>query len=306
MKTNESIENKKSANKPVKVLLFVLLLLVVSLLGYGCLKVARLSKMQTDLQQQFSTTDVAVQQLLALSHAGTNIALPQIEYLIKIANINLTINNNIALAIRALQTADNTAAKLPDPAIINLRHALQHDIGALQAAAVLDIPGALMRLDNVSDQIANLSVIPEALPQPTETTATQQKPELSANASIWQKFYYYTVDKLSHIIVIQRREPTVQPMLLSASEQVYLAQSVQLLIAEAKWSVLHSRSDIYSQTLVRADKLVKAYFAHNQNEADKISKELQELQKIDLQPKIPDISMSIQAIESITIAAEKS
>jgi uroporphyrin-III C-methyltransferase len=305
MKTRMIIENKQPANILMRIALLVLVLAIIGLLGYGYLTVSRLNKMQNELQQEVKVNEIAVQHLLDLSNAGTNIALPQIEYLIKLANIDLTLNNNIPLAIRALQTADNAAAKLSDPAIVGLRRALQHDIGALQAATVVDVPGIMMRLDNVSDQVANLPIIPEALPKAAEQNSAKQNIEPAVPPqSMWQKFYHFTLAKLSNIIVIQHHEQPV-PALLSASEQIYLAQNIQLLLDQAKWSVLYDDADIYSQSLVRANKMVKIYFSHNQTVVDKLSNELQDLQKINLKPTIPDISMSIKAIDNLTNAARK-
>lgn len=299
MKEKEAEVKITSFHHKVIISLFFLMILAIAL-AFGLLwnsyqTVTKVEKKQLAVEEQ-------LKQLMDLSKAGNSMALPQIEYLIKLANINLTLNNDTQIAIRMLQAADNNASKLIDPSIIELRKSLQQDIGALQENPGLDVPGVVMRLDNISDRVANLPVIPESLPRTQkDTSAEQQVKDLPVNASIWQRFYHYTITKLSHIVVIQHHETDLQP-LLSASEQVYLSQSIQLLIADAKWAVINnnssSRTFIYQQSLARAKKLILTYFSHNQSALEQVVGEIEEMEKINLTPKVPELS-SVNAIEKL-------
>mgnify|MGYP000691638665 CR=1 FL=1 len=61
--------------------------------------------------------------------------------------------------LAALQTAQKRLAKVPQPRLAPVLRAIQHDIERLQSTSTTDIPGLLIRLDELVVLVENLSLL---------------------------------------------------------------------------------------------------------------------------------------------------
>lgn len=225
-----------------------------------------------------------------------NWILPEIKYLIQIADINLRINKDIPAALDLLQAADKKIAKFNNANFAQVRQALTNDIATLQAAQQINIADTIAQIEVLAKRIENQPIIPSA----PYKKPSQAEPEIGTKApqSLWQKFITVTGAKLKDIIVIRRLEQPMEP-LPTLEEQAYLKQNIAFILEQAEWAVLHREAQIYNNSLGRAAKMANRYFAHNLAALNNVMKILQKLQKIDIDPPMPNISQSMQAIDEL-------
>lgn len=246
-------------------------------------------------QQNENITNVqqTMQNFIATSsRSAKDWVVPEIEYLINSADINLRFNHNIPATIKLLQAADKRAEKLSDPALIDLRTALANDINALSAAPKVDTYGIALQIDAFSNQIMQVPVTPNALPQQSTRLKTQN---LNTDKTFWEKLSKQSLQKLQHILIIKHHSQKIEPLL--PEEQIYLKENIRLLLEQAKIGVLHRNIKIYAFSLKRAQQLITVCFENNLSAVQNVLDALQNLQKINVNPPMPNISASIRAAQ---------
>lgn len=287
--TTTKPKKKFNVFKPVITIIIILLLLILGIIGWQTYQTKQqLTFLQNNLQQIQSTLvqqDNTLQNLQAKLHQ-TNLTLPEVKYLINLANINLIINDNLPVAIKLLQIADQHLATLNDSTLNDLRRTLANDISALQAVPKVDVVGIILRLDAINNQVSHLALIPR-MPTTQPTTAAQSIPTKAK--SKWQRFYQTSLLELQGIVIIRHHPTEMQPV-LTETQQTYLIQNINLALEQAKWAVLHKSSKDYRAALQQVNQLIQFGFAHNLTAAQPILNSLQKLQQIDINPAIPKLS----------------
>lgn len=215
--------------------------------------------------------------------------LAEVEYLVTIAYYSLLFETNTDVAISLLETADAKLRQSADLSLIELRKALANNIIQLKMIPKIDIPGLILRINALSDQINLLSQknIPVVIPKAESTS----KP-----VKTWQQKLYATLEELKGLISIRRLHQPIKP-LLSNEQQFYLLENIRLQLAQAQWAVLHRDQILYSQGLQRAGQLIHQYFP-NAVEAIKLQQVIAELNSINLKPSLPDLTKTIELIQA--------
>jgi uroporphyrin-3 C-methyltransferase len=279
----------KRINK--KVIIFIVHAVTLIIIA-GCLAFIGWQnyRLKNDVQDLQATVDQVREQ------KPVNWVLPEINYLVQIADINLRINKDISGALNVLQTADKKLAKFDNLDFAQIRQALTNDISTLQASGRVNIADTIAQIALLARRIENLPIIPSA----PYKKPSQAEPDIGTKMpqSLWQKFVTETGTKLKDIIVIRRLEQPIEP-LPTLEEQIYLKQNITFMLEQAEWAALHRETQIYNGALKRAAKMANICFAHNLAALNNITQTLQTLQKINIDPPMPNISQSLQAISEL-------
>ena len=309
-KTTQASPKKTGVYKKFITTISILLLVVFSAIGW---QAYRIQKQVVTLQNQLQQTQVtlteqssaqqalqtSLQQIVKISgYNNAGWVIPEAKYLINLADINLTINKNLPVAIKLLQLADKRIASLHDSALNNLRRTLATDVNTLQAAPQVDTVGLLLQINTINNQITSLAFIPKSPAH--DSKSTKQQSEQTKNPTLWQRFYHSTIEALENIVIIRRHDTKIEP-LLTETQQTYLMQNIRLHLEQAKWAVLHNHAKTYTSALKQTAKLVKFGFSHNLENAQNILTTLQKLQQINIEPPTPNINGSINALHAAMV-----
>jgi len=275
----------------------------------------RASKVLASLQQQMHTVQQNIQQLqtvlssqqtqlqqMALSPENTDHntrGLAEVVHILQLANYELTFSQNIAVGIVLLQTADKRLASLSDPNLIRIRNLLAQSLVTLQAVPKVDIAGLLTRINALQIQANQLPLL-----MPMQAVKSQAKETDSSQAThaSWKDTMAKSWQGLQKLVVIQRHDQPIAS-LLPQEQQVYLQQNLQLLLQQAQWAVMQRQGTVYQTSLQQAEQWVKLYFASNAAVTQSMLEGITELQKINIQPLLPDITNVLQALQQV-IASE--
>lgn len=220
--------------------------------------------------------------------------LAQIDYLLRTANIHLNMEGNVALTIQLLKIADQMAANLNDPTLFGLRHALANDVTALQAVPKIDLPGLVLKINALSQQIPNLPFLPS---KPTfETPQTTNTPAVAA--PLWKRGLSEIKQALQEVVIVRHAGEFKGP-LLPPEQQAYITLNIQLKLSQAEWAVMHQQTDIYQQSLQEVINWIRQYYVQNAAPTVSILKSLTDLQAAVIKPSLPDITDSINALEAL-------
>lgn len=267
----------------------------------------RITKVESQSRSQSSQLTTHDRQInhnsVQLAQVGgqsrTDWLLAEAEYLLRLANQRLNIEKDFAGAEAILKAADSVMAESDDPGLYTVRQQLAKDILALQRVSQVDREGIYLQLEALIDLASKLDQ-KYYLDQEKETfapeltTSKQAEPQASEDGinSVMQKM----LNELKQLIVIRRLDEPVEPLL--APEQIYyLKQNLRLMLEQAELALLDRNQQMYERSLRKAEAWIQTYFLQNRQDTDLLLSTLASLKEKQVNPKLPDISQSLQLLK---------
>ncbi len=262
-----------------------------------------LSHAINDFQVQFQTQEKKLNSLSDTLQYLSQIVGPvesgvliQAEYLAQLAQLNLKYQGDVAGALSLLKMADQRLNTLSLPPILEVRQVLAKNISALEAVPAIDLAGVITKLNALSEQVMQLPLVP-GLPR-TQPTLKQPKRETKLDTYLtdWKDALSTSWHALERVVIIRHHGQPLEP-LLAPEEYLYLKENIQLQLQQAQWAALHQSQAIYVASLQHAASWVNHYFTDNGLLSRAVQQSLAELQKVVVQPALPDLSPVINAIQ---------
>ena len=240
-----------------------------------------LTQIQDIIQKKFSPNDTIAQ-------------LSEVKQLIQLAHYNLIYLRDPSSALSALHLADKQLAELNSPpvALDTLRNLLAQNIANLNALPHLDLSSALTQLNALQIQATQLPLLNN------ESTVKEASPNAKTSEKKWLNAIEASLHSFQQLIVIRHLDKPIQPLLPEAQQQV-LQHNLQFLLQQAQWALLHQQQTIYQASLLQAKKAIQQHFAENSSVVQAMIQRLNELEKINLQPSLPDLTSTLQAVNAI-------
>jgi len=250
-----------------------------------------------ELQQRLTKS---IQQVTAKqSTSRKDWLLAEVEYLLRLANQRVLMENTADGALTLLKSADKILQETDDVSIYEVRKALAEDIASLEAVPNVDVEGVFLKLSALNGQVKNLRLIPlseqHKLPELIEEVAPEVVNEswtkdLKAG---WSK----AADKLGNLVVIRHRDEPIEP-LLSPEQTYYLQQNLNLMLEQAQLALLQRKQASYDASLEKAHNWISTYFEQKDATTQSLLKGISDLQSIQVTTEMPDISGSLRALKS--------
>ncbi len=227
-------------------------------------------------------------------HLRNDWLMAEAEYLIQLANHRLLLEKDVATALVALKAADIRLAEVADPALLSIRKILANDIQVLNNIPTIDLAGLSVTLSALSNNIPNLPLnTPD--PKTHKINQAEQTPASSdvksikdLPAAVWKD--------IKSLIVIRNHEKPLQP-LLAPNQHFFLIQNLALLLEQSRLALLNGHNEIYQERLATTEKWINQYFDTEHNVTRNTLTSIDELQKFDIDPTLPDISATFTAIK---------
>ncbi|WBU49183.1 uroporphyrinogen-III C-methyltransferase [Kosakonia pseudosacchari] len=239
-----------------------------------------LAKELNDVQQKVAT--------ISGSDAKTW-QLAQADFLVKLAGRKLWSDQDVTTAAALLKSADASLADMNDPSLITARRAITDDIATLSAITQVDYDGAILKLNQLSNQIDNLRLADN---NDDDSPMDADNGELSSSLSEWrvnlQKSWQNFMDSF---ITIRRRDETAVP-LLAPNQDVYLRENIRSRLLVAAQAVPRHQEETYKQALDNVSTWVRAYY-DTDDAATKAF--LEEVDKLSQQTIAMDLPESLQS-----------
>lgn len=220
--------------------------------------------------------------------------LAEASYLARLANQRLQTERNTKSPLALLQNVDVILKQLDDPELLPVRRAVAADITALQLAGEVDSAGLYLELSALAEAVVKLSVLKpmtETMPEPKQTeNAIDEQPKLRSMVTGF-------ITSVSQLIRVSQRSQPIEP-LLQVHEEAIVRQNLRLMLEQAQSAVMREEQAIYSQSLEKAQRWLAQYFQLNPS-ATVIQQRLANLSDIEVVQQLPNISDSLQAIETL-------
>lgn len=220
-------------------------------------------------------------------------ALSQASYLLNLANLHLALGHDAKTGLILLQMANKRIASLNDPSLFTLKHALQHDIDAVKKAQTVNVSQLIIDLDNLNTSIQKLRFKPRKFSASKQNDQQQQQ----AKPKHWYNKLLHDLSGLKDLVVIRRSNQPTMPLLTPEAEWLTKAY-LQFKVAQVQWSVIHQQPKLYLQSLQSISSWLNKYFKDVPGTAE-LTKQIAKLEKINIKPKMPNISGSLSAMNNI-------
>lgn len=216
-----------------------------------------------------------------------------VENLILFANFSLSVEHNIPLTIQLLTQAQSYLGQIDNDMAAALKTTVANNIAQLQAIQQINISEIYAMLQNLSQQVSQLSLIDEGT---KISIATNQK--ASESGSFWHRSLYAVLEQLKSLVIIRHRDELIEPLLSNQQRQL-LVLNVRLLLTQAQSALLDHQQQIFDASLQEIQSLVKEYFLQTNTVTASFLKSLDDISKINIAPVLPDLSQSLVIAQAL-------
>jgi uroporphyrin-3 C-methyltransferase len=242
-----------------------------------------LDKIQNFVQKKFSFDDSIVR-------------ISNVKQLIQLAQYNLIYLHDRDSALSALTLTEKQLEELSKSPIsfTTLQNLLTKNIASLKTLPYFSLSSVLAKLQNLQTQITQLSLIDAiAVPQKININPHSQ----ATPREKWWDAIQSSLRSFQQLIVIRRLDKPIEPLLPQVQQQ-YLQYNLQLLLQQAQWALLHNQASVYQMSLQQIREAVQRHFVGNLA-ATQVVQAIDELQRINLQPTLPDLNPMLEDIAVI-------
>jgi len=265
---------------------------------------------QQSTQQQANLNELqdrltrAMQQISSIgTDSRRDWLLAEVEYLLRLANQRVLMENSAVGALALLKAADQILKETDDVSIYNVRKALAQDMAALEAVPHLDVDGTFLRLAALNGRIDQLRLLPLTDRHQIPTLLKEITPDSMEQG--WQQgmaaAWAGAMEKLGKLIVIQHRDEPVAP-LLSPEQNFFLKQNLHLMLEQAQLALLQGKQAAFDASLSKAGDWIATYFQRDDSTTRALVEAIQQLKGTQVAPPLPDISGSLRQLKGYLAA----
>lgn len=251
-------------------------------------------------QDQLSAQEQAINQMRnAQQDKRETWVVAEAQYLTKIAYDTLQVGDNVSLAIKLLQSSDQTLRDLSNTELLPIRKALAEDILALQNIPSLDLSGIYAQLSAMNEQVDKLS-LPNKRPVNNDKTTVIDKPK-----SWWKTGLDETGEMLRKIVIVRYHNKNELPF-IAPDEQAYLYLNMHNQFELAMWGLVHKQTKIYETSLQQIETWIKQYYVADDAVANTMLKNISQLKSLNIHPELPVLTASLDAFKAYFTVIESS
>ncbi|WP_372737527.1 uroporphyrinogen-III C-methyltransferase, partial [Neptunomonas sp.] len=258
------------------------------------------SKEQQGIEELQTRLTESIQQVTAKqTNTRKDWLLAEVEYLLRLANQRILMENTSSGALSLLKSADKILKETDDVSIYAVRKTLASDIAALESVPTYDLEGSYLKLAALTEQISNLRLVPltdkNKLPSLIEEITPEAMSETwsSGLKESWAK----AVDKVEKLVVVQHRDEPIEP-LLSPEQNYYLQQNLHLMLEQAQLALLQKNQIAFDRSLAKAEEWTSTYFEEKDATTQALLRGITELKELKISPEMPNISGSLNALKT--------
>ena len=274
----------------------------------------RLAEKNAEMNTQRTAHKAQVQQLLAefseslvaiQSRMGTSSqdwVYAEIEYLVRMANQRVLMEQDANSALQLLQSADDITRGTEGLTAHELREALARDIAALKAVASPDTEGIYLELSALVSQVPLLS---RTLPiYQAPSSATGQSPGGTGYLARFLGLINHAGNKLVLLVDFRRDEVAVK-RILPPKEEYFLRQNLVLKLQIAQMALLEGNRSVFQSALGEALVWVSDFFDKENPGTVSMMKSITRLSALQVSVDLPDITSSLKAARSQMAASKE-
>ena len=210
-------------------------------------------------------------------------------YLLRLANKRLQLEGDVEGATALLRTADARLEDADNPALTSVRREIANELAALDAVPRLDRTGVYLALNAQQERVAGLR-LSQAVEERAVTSSIEQPP-----TGTFERQLARFGEELKDLVMIRHHDEALEA-LVTPEQESYLRQSLRLILEQSQLALLKEEQSLYEASIDKALELINGYYDTSREETQRVIERLEELKEVTVEPELPDISGSQQAM----------
>ena len=256
---------------------------------------------QTLVQQRLTSLEEQLPLLRShLSRQAQEWELAEVDYLLRIAEHRLQLDQDVRGATQTLRSAMATLAMQPGTEYARLQQAIEQEIMTLNALQPVDIAGLARQLDALQALAAQL-----VLPVKGESWFIPEAEEKSSHdeGGLWQRFLGQLKRDLQKLLVVRRQDASWQgPPAPGQLEN--LQWMLQLRLESARLALLAGQEAIWQESLARAQSWLAQHFKQDSETYRQMAAQIEALSAQSLDTPWPSLLPTIHIVEELLLQAQ--
>jgi len=236
-------------------------------------------------QQGLRESSEKLYQLFGRDRADWQLA--EVEYLMRVAQHKLILEQDFAGAAVTLQAASDRIGQTGDPGLLPVRVTISEEIAELKTRERPDLVGMTLVLAQLARQARTLQ--PGFAPRVDASGEVTQGPPPAG----WRERVAAFIDSL-----VEVRHESKAPTEIEASV-ANVGETLEDDLKLARWAVLDRDARQYAELIDRSLRLLREYYDLDNAANHDFMTQLQTLQKMQLEPDKPDITGSLRQLQRI-------
>jgi uroporphyrin-III C-methyltransferase len=200
--------------------------------------------------------------------------------------------------LAALRTADQRLARAGEPRLARIRTAVTRDIDRIKAAAVADVPGILLRLDEAARQVDDLP-LGNAVGPGAARSAPKAESGPPSSPKWWQQLLGAVRDEARSLVRVSRIDAP-EAALLTPEQGFFLRENLKLKLMNARLALLSRQIDAARADVASAHAALNKYFDPNARRTQALAASLQQMQA---QLQVVDVPRIDETMATLATAA---
>ena len=210
----------------------------------------------------------------------------------------LTLSSEPLLA--ALRAADQRLMRAGEPRLARVRAAIGRDIDRVKAAAVADVPGVLLRLDEVARVIDELPLA-NAVGPASGRTPQRSDPAAARPLQWWQQWLAVVRDEARGLVRVSRIDQP-EAVLVAPEQGFFLRENMKLRLMNARLALLARQIDAARADVATAAGALGKYFDPATRRTQQVAGSLQQMQAQLRNVDVPRIDETLAALATAASA----
>lgn len=231
----------------------------------------------------------------SLSRSRDENLVVDIESALRLAQQQAQLTGSLEPLLAALKTAEQRIARAAQPRLTPVQRAIAKDIARVKATALADLPGLLVKLDELvalADELPLANAVQPGRPP----DSIKRKPEETV-VSWWMRVVFLVRDELRGLVRVSRVE-TPEAALLSPEQSFFLRENFKLKLLNARLGLLSRQVESVRADLVSASTALGRYFDGTSRKTQTAAATLQQVRGQLKALELPRVDDSLAALST--------
>lgn len=247
-----------------------------------------------ETQKRQQSLEVSIDGLYSrLGNTSRDWVIAEADYLLKVANHRLQLEQDVTTTIQALTLADKRLNSLGDPALNEVRNVIAQELVSLETLAIPDQAGVSMQLTELQNQVDQLPLKGRERPVSSETDI---KADDAMQVENWQKLPLAIAEVLKGLVVVSEDDRQVS---LSPEQIRNIHENLKLKLEQARIVLLRGKQDLYESNMQLALEWIEKHFNADEVATKKFVDTIAYLKSKPVTLQTPDISSSLRTLRKV-------
>jgi uroporphyrin-3 C-methyltransferase len=193
----------------------------------------------------------------SMSRSRDENMLVDIEAALRLAQQQAQATGSVEPLLASLRSADQRLERSGQPRLSRVRAAVERDIDRIKSSSTTDVPGLLVKLDELARQVDELPLA-NAVPS-TGVVAGARKPEPAAALRWWERALADIRQEARNLVRVSRIDRP-EAVLLAPDQAFFLRENLKLRLLNARLALLSRQTDSARADVTAAAAALRSYF----------------------------------------------